>query len=473
MKPENYFMRLLFAVIVINSFLVINCYSQPSIQWQWLYPGPYDLDDYGYGICASTDGNYFLSGVARGIGYPNNFYVIKINPYGQIIWSRAIGGTTGTGTAYSVAPTLGGGCVATGDAARFLKFNANGDTIINKVLTNAGRKLFDIKRTVDNYFIACGSYNIDQALVVKFDSLGNLLWEKVYASTFEKLLYSIEEGIDGGYIAVGRSKDFWNDPIKLFIVKVNENGDSLWIRQFGSNISGVSINKSNSNYIISGQRTVTKIDILGNIYVTFPIDSLQPAEQVKDMKLLSPNRFVYATTDFVNSDSIYSKLILGDSSGNIIRVKEINFSNFIDLNEIEICSNSDLIFMGYAAANDTSSKAIFFALRTDSLFNFPPVSVIGITQISNSIPSGFTLYQNYPNPFNSSTVIEFDLDIADFYEMEIYDILGKKISIILNEYKNPGKYKIILDLANLSSGAYFYTIANSKQKITRNFILIK
>ncbi len=454
------------------SLFTFDVISQPSIQWQWLYPGPYDLDDYGYGICASTDGNFFLAGGATGWNYFPNFYVKKIDPNGYVIWSKAIGGMNGTGYAYSVAPTSGGGCVATGDAARFLKFNANGDTIINKVLTDAERRLFDIKRTVDNNFIACGRYNIDNGIIIKFDSLGNLLWERVYASTFEKLLYSIEEGIDGGYIAIGRSKDFWNDPIKLFIVKVNENGDSLWIRQYGSNISGVSINKSNSNYIISGQRTVTKIDILGNIYGTFSIDSLQQSEQVKDMKLLTPDRFVYATTDFVNSDSIYSKLILGDSTGNILRVKKIEFSNFIDLSEVEICSNSDLIFMGYAAASDTSSKAIFLALRTDSLFNFPPVSVIGITQISNYIPSGFTLYQNFPNPFNPNTNIKFDLPKDGFVAIKVFDILGKEIFNI-EEFKRAGIYEVKFDGLNYASGLYFYSMETSGFKDTKKMVLIK
>jgi hypothetical protein len=165
--------------------------SQPSIQWQWLYPGPYDDDDTGYDICSSTDGNFFLAGVATGWNYPPNIYVKKIDPNGYVIWSKAIGGMNGSGYAYAVAPTLGAGCVAIG--GRFLKFNANGDTIVNKVL-NSGRQILDIKRTVDNNYIACGRYNIDNAIIIKFDSLGNVLWENIYLTPYIKHLYSIDEG---------------------------------------------------------------------------------------------------------------------------------------------------------------------------------------------------------------------------------------------------------------------------------------
>ena len=88
-------------------------------------------------------------------------------------------------------------------------------------------------------------------------------------------------------------------------------------------------------------------------------------------------------------------------------------------------------------------------------------SLTGI--INNEIPGEYKLSQNYPNPFNPSTVIEFEIPLNKgsrglFVNLTIYDLLGREVSTLVNESKNPGKYSVDFNGSNLSSGIYFYRL---------------
>jgi len=98
---------------------------------------------------------------------------------------------------------------------------------------------------------------------------------------------------------------------------------------------------------------------------------------------------------------------------------------------------------------------------------------VGVEPISSIIPDNLMLYQNYPNPFNSETIIEFKISQKDVYKMEIFDVLGRRIEELFNEYIPAGKYKVIYNAVNLSSGVYYYKLYSAKISKTLKFILIK
>ncbi|MGH2574754.1 MAG: YCF48-related protein, partial [Ignavibacteria bacterium] len=98
---------------------------------------------------------------------------------------------------------------------------------------------------------------------------------------------------------------------------------------------------------------------------------------------------------------------------------------------------------------------------------------IGISNNQKEYPVNFKLHQNYPNPFNIETVIEFDIIEKDFYKLEIYNMLGQRIDVMMNEQKSTGKYRINYYAYNLSSGVYLYSLSSSKNKQVKSFTLIK
>ena len=88
--------------------------------------------------------------------------------------------------------------------------------------------------------------------------------------------------------------------------------------------------------------------------------------------------------------------------------------------------------------------------------------VTSVNQENKNLPGDYTLSQNYPNPFNPSTVIKYQLKSPGFVKLKVYDILGREISTLVNEYKNAGDYSLPFDAnsidGGLSSGVYIYKL---------------
>ncbi len=89
--------------------------------------------------------------------------------------------------------------------------------------------------------------------------------------------------------------------------------------------------------------------------------------------------------------------------------------------------------------------------------NAAPDVASGISDILNQIPAEFSLAQNYPNPFNPSTVIRYGIPERSSVKVELFDVLGRRIAILV-DLEQEAKYYEVLWNANVPSGIYFYRI---------------
>lgn len=98
-----------------------------------------------------------------------------------------------------------------------------------------------------------------------------------------------------------------------------------------------------------------------------------------------------------------------------------------------------------------------------------------IAQRPASVPSGLTLYDNYPNPFNPSTTIRYELATNSFAMLRVYDLFGREMETLVNEFENKGVWVVRFDASqlNLSSGVYFYRLEAGGFTQTKRFVLIK
>jgi hypothetical protein len=88
-------------------------------------------------------------------------------------------------------------------------------------------------------------------------------------------------------------------------------------------------------------------------------------------------------------------------------------------------------------------------------------------------PNIFYLAQNYPNPFNPSTKIVYSLPKSNFVTLNVYNLLGKKVAVLVNENKHAGNYEAVFNADNLPSGIYIYKITAGTYSDSRKMILIK
>jgi len=91
------------------------------------------------------------------------------------------------------------------------------------------------------------------------------------------------------------------------------------------------------------------------------------------------------------------------------------------------------------------------------------------------IPAMFYLQQNYPSPFNPLTTIEYGLPMDEDVTIAIYNVLGQKVSVLVDSRQKAGRYKIQFNAGTLgmASGVYFYHIRTSAFVKSHKMLLLK
>jgi hypothetical protein len=92
---------------------------------------------------------------------------------------------------------------------------------------------------------------------------------------------------------------------------------------------------------------------------------------------------------------------------------------------------------------------------------------------NKTLPRAYELSQNYPNPFNPSTTINYSLPEATLVKIVVFDVLGREVKILLNEYSPAGNHQITFNASEFSSGIYFYKIITEHFSAYKKMILIK
>ncbi|MBU2492330.1 MAG: T9SS type A sorting domain-containing protein [Bacteroidetes bacterium] len=125
-----------------------------------------------------------------------------------------------------------------------------------------------------------------------------------------------------------------------------------------------------------------------------------------------------------------------------------------------------------------------FHIYTTKKLSVPAEDILTGVEEINSLPDIYELHQNYPNPFNPTTAISFTIpNVADATHpggqdfasttLKIYDILGREVTVLVNDNLHAGRYTINFNAAGLSSGIYFYKLTSGSFSVTRKMMLLK
>jgi len=102
-----------------------------------------------------------------------------------------------------------------------------------------------------------------------------------------------------------------------------------------------------------------------------------------------------------------------------------------------------------------------------------PVSAATPDELPDVQPLTPELSQNYPNPFNPSTIITYALPERTHVTLAVYDMLGRRVSSLVDAVQPPGTHRAFLDAGGLTSGVYFYRLTAGGQTLSRSMTLIK
>ncbi|NJD21157.1 MAG: T9SS type A sorting domain-containing protein [Melioribacter sp.] len=127
---------------------------------------------------------------------------------------------------------------------------------------------------------------------------------------------------------------------------------------------------------------------------------------------------------------------------------------------------SSVTFMVYHNNGNDSQTAPF-------IYSFNSSGITGVNESIELLPLSFSLDQNYPNPFNPSTEIKYQLPAGSMVSLKIYDMLGREVATLVNEFQQHGQYVKTFQGKSLPSGVYLYRLIAGNKVETKKMILMK
>lgn len=199
-------------------------------------------------------------------------------------------------------------------------------------------------------------------------------------------------------------------------------------------------------------------------------------------------RNVYGKTDDVIGAQINHLQLLGtegarnektpdviSSTGNF----NVSFSYKQDMSEAAggwklMPNGGKIIFLGFGfeSISDVESSTSRKNIMDIMLSQFGnPVNVSD----NKYLPKEFSLSQNYPNPFNPSTKINYSIATQSIVRLELFDITGRRIAILVNKDLPQGSYEVNINMSelNISSGVYFYKLTAGNFSSVKKMMLLK
>lgn len=119
----------------------------------------------------------------------------------------------------------------------------------------------------------------------------------------------------------------------------------------------------------------------------------------------------------------------------------------------------------------TDTCRVFAGVRSSAVWVLDR-RIVDINDNFANLPSVFST-SNYPNPFNPSTTIEYNLPEAGQVNVDIFDIIGRKVTTLVNQYQQAGTHQVVWDAGGWASGLYFYKITTAAGSETKQIILLK
>ena len=407
----------------------------------------------------TSDGGYILAGYTKSFGNgQEDFWLVKTDADGDSLWSRSFGGVS-MDICEAVEHTLDGGYILAGVTNQYYGWLVKTDSLGNLEWNhNYGSGWFyDVVLNEDGGFTVAGASlgSTNDFWLIKTDQEGNVEWENLYGTSSTEMCYSLDETFDGGYILSGVK----GGSIML-LIKTDENGDSLWSKEYqreNSDWGESVIQFSDGGYVVAGRSYYSFIPGNSDIWL---IKTDENGDSLWS-RLYGGDYYEYCGEVFETQDNCivvagvyYSYWTTGefwiqktDSNGDSLWSLELGDINYEECNSAFQIADGSYVLGGYTSTYNNGYD--FMLIKTTS----DPAS--SIVEIDPSVPSKFALYHPHPNPFNPATTIRFDLPEAGNVKLVVYDILGREAAVIADGFYPAGYHSVVFDGSDLANGIYF------------------
>ena len=494
---------------------LIKTDSFGDTRWTRTYGGN-DVD-VGFSVQQTSEGGYIIAGYTSSFGITrDDVYLLKINPFGDTLWTKAYGGTLNDG-GYSVQEISGGGFIIVGFTYSYgagsydvylIKTDSLGDTTWTRTYGGtSGDHGSSIQETSDKGFIIAGftqSFGAGglDVYLIKADSFGNTLWTKTYGGIEWDEGRSVHKMSDEGFIIIGYTDSFGTGG-DVYLIKTDSLGETLWTRTFGGTNfdEGLSVQEtSDGEYILAGwtqsfgaggsDAYLIKTDSFGDTLWTKTFGGTDNDFSSSVQETSDGGYVIVGWTFSFGAGSADVHLIKTDSIGDTLWTKtyggidgDVGWSG-------QQTSDGGFIVTGVTGSFGSGGGDVYL-VKTDSLGNV----MAGVEEERSE--SGvqiaeFGVTQNQPNPFHHSTVIRYQIPLPPLTKgdrggfkipvsLAIYDITGRLVETLVHGMQEPGVYQLPIASNQLpGSGIYFYRLTtrfghndSSPYTITKKMTLIR
>jgi len=142
-----------------------------------------------------------------------------------------------------------------------------------------------------------------------------------------------------------------------------------------------------------------------------------------------------------------------------------------------ITSNTEDRFINFLTSDLTVNPVAYTVYDEDSEKFYLKIGrvdgVLSIDEPRLQKESNIILSQNYPNPYRNTTTIKYEVVNGSNVNLSVYNMLGKLIKTIVNDYKVPGSYSVSLNASDFSDGIYYYKISSEGYSQTKRMIIMQ
>jgi len=195
-------------------------------------------------------------------------------------------------------------------------------------------------------------------------------------------------------------------------------------------------------------------------------------------------------TDFV-ATTIKNEVILdwstsGEINNDRFEIQRVDVSKMNDFNPEKLEFTTVGIMNGNGNINhihnyrfrDRNLKTGIYLYRLRQIdFNSNYIYYLLSDEVVIGVPTKFSISQNYPNPFNPVTKINYELPNDGFVKISLFDISGKQVASLVNDYQNAGYQTAVFNGSGFSSGVYYYRVEfkneNNIESMTKKMLMIK
>jgi hypothetical protein len=485
-------------IIFVVLFILISLpIAGQELVWSVNYGGQYNEE--GYSGTQTSDGNYAVLGntYSKGAG-KYDFYLLKINMYGDTLWSRTYGGSD-TEYGYDIHRTPDGGLILAGSTQSFgsggrdiyiIRTDQFGNTLWAQTYGGAGDdEARSVRSTSDNGFIICGttdSYGAgyNDLYLIRINSSGDTLWTRTFGGAGGESGSSVRQTTDNGFIAIGSTGSFGDGYSSIYAIRLDAYGDSLWARTFGGTRAdfGSCVEIAADGGLLIVGRTASfgagfydaylvKTDADGNVEWDRTYGTARDNYAYSVYLTRDGGYLLSGVSEVSASRKLDAYLIKTDPMGYAIWERTYG-GNEADYGRMVFQEQGfDYIMIGHTYSFSSGGSDIYVLKVSGEITDSPEDE-------AELLPEAYKLYQNYPNPFNLSTTIDFSISRRATVVLKIYNILGQEMREWKFESLPSGLHSVNWDGVDkyereIASGVYFYRLETADYVETRKMVLLK